>query len=495
MPETNQINLTYQPKQKILLKTILHSEYEWIGYGGARGGAKSHAIRDIAIDLGLNYGVYSLIFRRYSQELLDNHINPMFSRYPFLRDYFNKSERILYSPINGDPMVRFGYAESIDDVYKFQGTEYPVIFIDEATQSTQEMIEWLSTSNRDSRGVLPSKAKMVLTMNPGGVSHPYIKRIFVDKVYVQNESPADYYFIQAHVWDNVMWSKRELKERGVSVNDYYKKWTEEQRKEFTIKHSSYAKRLSKLPPQLQKAYLYGDWNVFAGMFWKDFDASKEVIKPFPIPSEWKIAGSLDPGFSSPLSFGLTAKSPQGNIYRIATYYNIDSIPRHAKAIRKWLTDKESPIYPYLEGRLPDYTVAGRDAFSKLDKSAIVSNEETIENYFVREGLHLLPANDGSGTRLQNWWTWKGLMPDRYFVFDKLNEPLIMQLTSTMSDERIVEDIQGRGNDPNVEDHALDDQKLAIASLWTPVIEVVEKDSNAIARSFVVGKEDFGDYKF
>ena len=145
--------------------------------------------------------------------------------------------------------------------------------------------------------------------------------------------------------------------------------------------------------------------------------------------------------------------------------------------------------------MPDYIVAGRDAFSKLDKSAIVSNEETIENYFVREGLHLLPANDGSGTRLQNWWTWKGLMPDRYFVFDKLNEPLIMQLTSTMSDERIVEDIQGRGNDPNVEDHALDDQKLAIASLWTPVIEVVEKDSNAIARSFITHKEDFGDYKF
>ena len=39
-------------------------------------------------------------------------------------------------------------------------------------------------------------------MNPGGVSHGYFKRLFVDKQYRDTENPDDYEFIQALVTDN-----------------------------------------------------------------------------------------------------------------------------------------------------------------------------------------------------------------------------------------------------------------------------------------------------
>ena len=47
------------------------------------------------------------------------------------------------------------------------------------------------------------------------------------------------------------------------------------------------------------------------------------------------------------------------------------------------------------------------------------------------------------------------------------KPLVEQMTSTESDKVVVEDISGRGNDPKVTDHALDDAKLGVAALRTP----------------------------
>lgn len=464
-----ELKIYLQPKQKELKEAIEFAEYDWIGFGGARGGAKSHAIQDLAILFGLKYKTYSLLFRRYYNELLDNHINPIMTRHPYLRKFYNKADRILYHP-DGEPILRFGYAEAESDIYKFQGISYPLIFVDEATQSTQEMMEWLQSSNRDPMGLLPSKAKMILTMNPGGVGHTYIKRLFIDKVYSTNEMGYKYYFIQAHVWDNAVWSLKKLEEQGLSVQDYYNKWTEQQRIDFTMNNSDYAKRLAGLPDHLKLAYLYGDWNVFGGMFFKGFDATKQVVDPFPIPERWYVNASLDPGFASPLSFGIQARDFKGNIYRIGTYYGVDKIETHAKNVKLFLEDENSPIYPYLKGRKPKHIVAGRDAFSKLDANAIKSNEGTVRDLFRREGLTLLRGNDGPNTRLENWWKWKGLIPDKYFVFRGLNTNLLEQITSMESDPKNPEDILGRGNDATVEDHALDEQKLGIFAMFKPTEE-------------------------
>lgn len=472
---TIQINL--QPKQKELKNIVEYSDYGWIGFGGARGGAKSHAADDIAISLGLKYNVYTLIFRRYYNELLDNHINPIFERFPILRDYYNASDKILYNPTNRLPMIRFGYAESEADIYKFQGPSYPLIIVDEATQSTQVMIEFLKTSNRDPQGKLPSKPKIVLTGNPGGVSHGFYQRIFIDKTYLNNENDKEYYFIQSHVWDNVYWSLRELTLQGFTLQQYYLEWTEQQRIDFTLKYSDYAQNLSGLPEQLKLAYLFGRWDVFAGMFFKGFDANKEIIEPFPIPLEWEMIGSLDPGFAAPLSYGLTAKDFKGNCYRIGTYYNIDSIPNHAIAIKNWLTSTDSPIYKYTKGRIPKLNVAGRDAFAKVDKNAIVSNEDTIFDYFQKQGIFLQRGNDGPGSRIANWWKWKSIIPDRYFVFKGLNNPLVEQMTAMESDDKAVEDIKGRGNAPEIEDHALDEQKLSIFALYQKTEKQPEDSPN------------------
>ena len=151
------LNIELLPKQQHLRGAVLYNEQDQvIGFGGARGGSKSHAIRSLALSLGLEHGLQSLIFRKFADDLLKNHIYPMLAMYPFLRDYFNKSEKVLYHPITRQPIIKFDYAETYDEIEKVaQGTEYPLIFVDEATQISQEMIEFLFTANRDSHGLFP----------------------------------------------------------------------------------------------------------------------------------------------------------------------------------------------------------------------------------------------------------------------------------------------------------------------------------------------------
>ena len=43
---------------------------------------------------------------------------------------------------------------------------------------------------------------MLLTANPGGIGHSWVKRIFIDKQFIDNERPEHFGFVQAKVYDN-----------------------------------------------------------------------------------------------------------------------------------------------------------------------------------------------------------------------------------------------------------------------------------------------------
>lgn len=451
------LGIKLQPKQVELYKYVSGNSCSIIGYGGSAGGAKSHAIRDVGLIMASeNPTLKVLIIRRVSTELTSNHVNPFFQKYPELRNYYNKTERMLYLP-NGST-IHFGSANNEDDIYSYQGAEYDLIFIDEATHFTQEMIEFLMTRNRST--IINFRAKTILTMNPGNIGHAYIKRIFIDKQYTNNEIAENYVFIQAKISDNVLWCIDSLKQKGYTVQEYYEKWNENERLEFCLEYSEYAKRLSNLPEELRRAYLDGDWEVFGGQFFKTFDKKKQLIEPFAIPEEWKLIGTIDPGFSSPCAFQLQAQDYSGNIYNVVTYYEEQRPPEeHAHNIRELIKNCQ-----WTNGRMPSLFVSGRDAFAKKDRYSIIANERTFSDVFLANGLYLTPAVTD---RILGWWTWKSLMPDRYFIFKGLNDDLVREMEGVISDSKRGEDIQGRGNDEKVPDHALDCARYGIMSLFKP----------------------------
>mgnify|MGYP002508133873 CR=1 FL=1 len=260
-------------------------------YGGARGGGKSWALRRKLVGLCLRYpGICCIIIRRSYAELEGNHVLPFLREYGALVSY-SEGEKTFYFE-NGS-VINLGYCSSPRDSLRYQGQEFDIIAIDEATQ-LQEM--WIKKIVACCRGVNSFPKRIYYTCNPGGVSHGYFKRIFIDRKYEDGENPEDYTFIQALVTDN---------------------------KALMAAQPDYIKQLEALPPKLREAWLYGRWDIFEGQFFEDFRETPDiqlcaeagitpeealaqrrfthVIEPFEIPSGWPLMRSYDFGYNKPFS--------------------------------------------------------------------------------------------------------------------------------------------------------------------------------------------------
>jgi hypothetical protein len=58
---------------------------------------------------------------------------------------------------------------------------------------------------------------------------------------------------------------------------------------------NYKARLEALPERDKKALLYGDWNIFDGQYFPEFDRTIHVSRPFEIPKEWRRYRAFDYG--------------------------------------------------------------------------------------------------------------------------------------------------------------------------------------------------------
>ena len=314
-PETTLI-LRWQPKQRQILNLVEKSKATHIGFGGARGGSKSHTARQVMLVRRLKYpNTDGLVLRRTFKEVYANFIRPMFRQWPITRKWFRGSTEgyPTMSLPNGSKIV-FGYSQHKEDIYDFQGDEFADIDVEEATHFNEEELRFLDTCNRWT-GNIDITPKTLWTMNPGNVGHDYVKRVMVDQQYEENEDPADYEFVQAFGWDNVEWSRKALAEDGLTPKVYYS-WTDKERFEYFVKRSDYGKKLWSLPEQDRDAHLFGDWESFVGQFFREFARRVHVVAPFTIPHFWVRFCSFDWGFTAPACCLWHAVSPEG---RVITY--------------------------------------------------------------------------------------------------------------------------------------------------------------------------------
>ena len=229
-------------------KEFFLSRARHTAYGGARGGGKSWAMRRKFILLALAYpGLNLLLLRRTLPELRENHLIPMQRELYGVAGY-NSTERVFVFP-NGS-RIKLGYCDSAQDVYQYQGQEYAVIGLEEATHFTEEQMRFLTTCNRTTRTDIAPR--MYYTCNPGNVGHAWVKRLFIDRIYRDGENPGDYLFIPARIYDNHVLLDAD---------------------------PNYIRQLQALPDELRRAHLDGDWDVHAGQFFREFSRSRHVIDP------------------------------------------------------------------------------------------------------------------------------------------------------------------------------------------------------------------------
>ena len=110
---------------------FLRCRKKYVAFGGARGGGKSWAVRAKAKLLALRYpGIRLLLVRRTYQELEANHIRFLRQELAGLAEYRATARQFVFP--NGS-VLDFGYCAADGDMDRYQGAEYDVIFLDEAT--------------------------------------------------------------------------------------------------------------------------------------------------------------------------------------------------------------------------------------------------------------------------------------------------------------------------------------------------------------------------
>lgn len=371
----SEINFNLQPKQLEFMETVKNTPVTL--YGGAKGGGKSKGIRDIMLIRRFeNPKTHGGLFRRTYKELEGNHIRPILKEYPTLRKYWNDSKKILALP-NGSSL-EFCHCENDKDVENYQGREYEDLAIEEAGQWTEGMFKTLYGSNRSSRPGF--KPRALLTGNPGGIGHAWLKRLFIDRRFTQFERPQDYAFIQALVQDNPALIK----------ND-----------------PDYVHRLQSEPNEvLRRAYLYGDWNVFAGQFFSELRREIHLIKPFDIPRHWLRFGSYDFGFNHPGAFGWFACDEDGNVYLYREFIKAQlRIDQFAKELNQ-----------YEDTYKLDYVVAGHDCWAKRHYQQATG--PSIAEEFSQHGIQLRRAAIDRINGASHLRTYLAPKPKpRFYIFD------------------------------------------------------------------------------
>jgi phage terminase large subunit len=172
----NALRVALQPKQRQFLNTVEHKAVTF--FGGAKGGGKSKGLQLIMLLRRFKYaGSNGAIFRRTFPELEGNHIRPLFESFPSLKEFYHESKKLLTFP-NGSTL-QFCHCSNESDVDLYQGREFHDLAIDEAGQWTEPMFRKLLGSNRSSKSGI--KARALLTGNPGGIGHGWLKRLFIER--------------------------------------------------------------------------------------------------------------------------------------------------------------------------------------------------------------------------------------------------------------------------------------------------------------------------
>lgn len=440
------------PKQYAFLKC----KKRHVAFGGARGGGKSWVVDFKIALLGRRFGrpdeyspgIKMCLIRRTLKDLERNHLNQLKLLLGKMAKYNANDKLFLFR--NG-ATLQLAYCDNDGDADHFQGIEYDIIIIEEATQLQPEWIKKIAAS---CRGINDFPHRIYYTCNPGGPGHGYIKRLFVDRNFEGDEIPEEYEFIQAKVTDNKV-----LMENS----------------------PEYVNFLRNLPPKIRSAWLEGSWEIYSGQYFNEFVNDPDhyrdrhfthVVDPFPIRRHWTIYRGLDWGFFRPFSVGWYAIDEDGVMICFKELYGVqksghESLPNEGV---QWPPEKVFQTIAEIERTDPD--LKGKEIIGIADPAIFQSQTGiSIADTAAECGVYFQP---GDNTRLAGWMQCRYRLQfndmgiPRFYVFNTCRE-FIRTITTLQHDDRNVEDVQTDG-----EDHIADQWRyVAMQNLIRAYVEEPE----------------------
>jgi phage terminase large subunit len=411
-------------------------------YGGAAGPGKSYWLRWTLLYLLLQYtvefnlrGVRVGLFSLDYPTLKDRQLSKIKFEFPsWLGDYSITDHEFTLKSQYGSGVLAL---RNLDDPSKYKSAEFAAVGVEELTENKVDVFHFLRTRLRWP-GIPTGRTRFLAATNPGSVGHGWVKKLWIDRKYEAREKEADQFaFVKALPRDNPHLDE------------------------------TYYQGLEGLPEKLRKALLEGNWDIFEGQVFTEWNEAVHVVNP----AEWPVLPSYDRFLC--FDFGYSAAPGNaGALYWVAPDYDGNLIVYRelygpGRTYEDWAEeakrlsghDEESMRL----GRRPEpikYMVAGLDAFVKrpTDRKTFRSGVDAMrqiwnipyeEAYVDRpQGLiefHERLKIDASTGR-----------PRLVFYPECVNA--IRTIPSLVHDEHRVEDV-----DTDLEDHPYDAIRYGIMS--------------------------------
>lgn len=410
-------------------EVLMSEAYEKL-YGGQRGGGKTDAGIVWLIDPEyINHPRYrALVLRKDAKDLAD-WIDR--AKYMYRSVGGETKGNPLYFVFPSGAMFRTGHLKNTQSVEGYLGQEYQKILIEELTLIPDEelYVKILGSCRSSFKSLQP---QILSTTNPGGPGHNWVKKRWKPTElrnieYIANDTGRSRIFIPAALEDNP----------SLVENDpgYVK----------TLESYKY------INEKLYRAWRHGDWDVFEGMYFTEWDVSKHVVEPFEIPLFWDRYRSIDWGYSpDPAVCSWYAVSPKGIVYK----YREVSVNKH--------TPEEFAYFVRNQERKNEkinYTMADPSIFADREGNSIGYQLGTY-------GINAMKADN---SRVDGWTQVRAyLKTEKFKVFSDCIHTIdtypLMQ-----HDEKKPEDM-AQGND-----HYVDTDRYFLMTLPKPSIKPVVED--------------------
>lgn len=307
-----------------------------ISGGGSRGSAKSRCGRDIALLVAFsNPGVTVWIVCRNLAKAEENFTEKYRIERPELMKYYKASSppEFAFPPELGGSRIAFRYGDSLDDIIGLaRGPEVFFMVIEQAEMFSERELQELNTCARWP-DALPGQVKTLHLHNPGGQGAGYLRRVFHDKEFKENETPGDYFFVQMFGWDCWNWFSGE----NIEVNGspltfesfyalpgdvppaldgkYDEAWLatvpDHYRFKIFVKKTSEGRKMWAKPEAIRAGDLFGSFDQFEGQYYLGVwqkekivikaQAAEDIVKPWwPrwIASDWGFAHESATGWAA-----------------------------------------------------------------------------------------------------------------------------------------------------------------------------------------------------
>lgn len=407
-------------------------EHKFTLYGGARGGGKSRWLRWWLVRQHIKWfheghrDVRTMLACENYPILADRQISKIKIEFPeWLGEVKSTKTDGLgfhFHPSIGGGMIAL---RNMDDPSKYAGAEFAAVAIDELQKNSEEVL--LGASEGNIRGSLRwpgiANTRFAATAMPGGIGHLWVKRLWLDRDFPKElqQRAKEFYFVRSLPADNPYLDE------------------------------SYWDELRTLPEDLRRAWVDGDWDVFAGQAFTNWRRENNgvpwhVISPFEIPEHFTRWRAVDWGYRAPFCTLWFAQDP--DLGRVFVYREL---------YEKGLTDRQQArsITQNTGTERIRFTLADPSMWAKKRLGEIVHSTE-IE--YRHQGVSLTKANNDRLDGKRKFQTMLEPLPDGLpgiQFFDNCANS-IRTIPALPYDDTRPEDV-----DTDAEDHAYDTVRYGI----------------------------------